>query len=49
MPLDQDGLFCLVHNYMIHSGYVNSLAAFESEASFDKLNKQKIQEQAEEL
>ena len=35
----------MVHNYLIHGGFVETLTEFEKEASFDSLNKEKINQE----
>ena len=39
----------MVHNYLVHSGYAESVHAFEQESAFDELKKVKIEKAAKEF
>ena len=47
--IDSKYVFDLVHEYLIHSGYVGTLKAFEDESSFALIRKEKEEDEVNEF
>eukprot|EP00344_Euplotes_crassus_P005941 CAMPEP_0197002990 /NCGR_PEP_ID=MMETSP1380-20130617/7368_1 /TAXON_ID=5936 /ORGANISM="Euplotes crassus, Strain CT5" /LENGTH=567 /DNA_ID=CAMNT_0042421351 /DNA_START=82 /DNA_END=1785 /DNA_ORIENTATION=+ len=49
IKIDPKNAFDLVHEYLIHSGFVGTLKAFEEESAFELIKKEKQEEQKDEF